>query len=142
MTNTSTAMRHIFVDTGAFLGRYLLGDQHHAQALDLWDKVERESESCFTSNFVLDETFTFLARHSTYSYAAEKARSIYSSSAFLILRPDLEVELAAIRLFEKFADQEVSFTDCVSFVLMRQSRIRTAFAFDRHFEHAGFKLWK
>jgi predicted nucleic acid-binding protein len=45
-------------------------------------------------------------------------------------------------LFEKFADQEVSFTDCVSFALMRENGIQTVFSFDAHFERAGFKKLK
>jgi predicted nucleic acid-binding protein len=39
-------------------------------------------------------------------------------------------------------DQKVSFTDCVSFTLMREAGIQTAFAFDSHFERAGFKKWQ
>ena len=132
----------IFVDTGAFLGRYLISDQYHDAALRLWERIEREREHCVTSNFVLDETFTLLARRSSYSYAAEKAKTIYASDNFLILRPDSAAELAAISLFEKFADQEVSFTDCISFVLMHNSRIRRAFSFDAHFERVGFELWR
>ena len=131
----------IFIDTGAFLGRFLIGDQHHVRALELWKKADRQSEHCVTSNFVLDETFTFLARRSNYSYAAEKARVTYRSNILHILRPVLEDELAALDVFEKFADQQVSFTDCVSFVLMRKNKIRRAFSFDGHFERAGFALW-
>ena len=37
------------------------------------------------------------------------------------------------------ADQEVSFTDCVSFALMREAGIRRAFSFDRHFDLLGFQ---
>ncbi len=44
-------------------------------------------------------------------------------------------------LFEKYADQRVSFTDCISFVLMRRHKIRQVFSFDRHFELAGFVVW-
>ena len=47
--------------------------------------------------------------------------------------------MAAIDLFAKFADQGVSFTDCVSFALMRKNRIRKAFTFDQHFLFAGFE---
>lgn len=131
----------IFIDTGAFLARYLVNDQHHEAAEALWEKIRAERERCITTNFVLDETFTLLARRANYSFAAEKARLVYGSSAMKILRPDFLAELAALKLFEKFADQEVSFTDCISFVLMREAGIQTAFSFDSHFARAGFKSW-
>ena len=132
----------IFIDTGAFLGRYLANDQHHKTALPLWEKIRVARERCVTSNFVLDETFTLLARRASYPFAAEKARVIYAAGSLEILRPDARAELAALDLFEKFADQEISFTDCVSFALMREADIQTAFSFDSHFERAGFKKWK
>lgn len=58
-----------------------------------------------------------------------------------MLRPTVEDEVDALRGFAKFADQRVSFTDCVSFALMRRHRIAKAFAFDQHFEYAGFTRW-
>ena len=132
----------IFVDTGAFLARYLPDDQHHKAATALWAKIRTTHERCLTSNFVLDETFTLLARRASYAFAAEKARLIYASSALEILRPDARVELAALAWFAKFADQEVSFTDCVSFALMREAALQTVFSFDSHFDRAGFKKWQ
>ena len=131
-----------FIDTGAFLARYLPDDQHHKTATALWEKIRATHEPCVTSNFVLDETFTLLARRASYSFAAEKARLVYSTTALKILRPDADAELAALDLFEKFADQEISFTDCVSFALMREAGIRQVFSFDADFERAGFKKWK
>ena len=95
----------------------------------------------FTSNFVLDETFTLLARQAGYPFAAERADAIYSSRVLTILRPDASDEAAALVLFRKLADQEVSFTDSVSFALMRRLRLTRAFTFDRHFEAAGFTVW-
>jgi len=56
------------------------------------------------------------------------------------LRPDADDEIRAVDLFSKFADQKVSFTDCVSFVLMRRHRLQRAFAFGRHFVEAGFEV--
>jgi hypothetical protein len=51
-----------------------------------------------------------------------------------------EDELKAIRLFRKFADQRVSFTDCVSFTLMKRNKLTIAFTFDAHFRLAGFDI--
>ncbi len=79
-----------------------------------------------------------LARRAGYSFAAEKARRIYSSS-ILILRPSEDHEQKAIGFLEKYADQKANFTDCVSFALMHSHHLRRAFTFDRHFRSAGFE---
>jgi predicted nucleic acid-binding protein len=36
----------------------------------------------------------------------------------------------------------VSFTDCVSVALRAKRKVIRAFSFDRHFEDAGFTLWR
>lgn len=129
----------IFIDTGAFLARFIERDQFHKRAVAAWRRLEKRRDRCFTSNFVLDETFTLLARRTTYAFAAERARALLSSRLLVVLRPTADDELAAVELFEKLADQEVSFTDCVSFALMREAGIRRAFSFDRHFDLLGFQ---
>lgn len=131
----------LFIDTGAFIARYVTRDQHHATALGAWRRLPKLGRRHYTSNFVLDETVTLLGRRSDYAFAAERARHLYASRVLEILRPSYDDEIAAIALFEKYADQEVSFTDCVSFVLMRKLRIKRVFAFDRHFKLAGFETW-
>jgi predicted nucleic acid-binding protein len=68
----------IYVDTGAFLARYLSRDQYHQKAGAFWKKIRKNQESCFTSNFVLDETFTLLGRWAGYDFASEKALPIAS----------------------------------------------------------------
>lgn len=131
----------IFVDTGAFLARYVAVDQYHGRATAAWERLAKDKLRCFTSNFVLDETLTLLARRAGYDFAAQRARNILASQAIEILRPVKRHEEQAVELFEKYGDQQVSFTDCVSFALMREARIRRVFGFDRHFRSAGFELW-
>ena len=41
-------------------------------------------------------------------------------------------------LFRKHADQDWSFTDCVSFLVMKQRRLLEVLTKDLHFEEAGF----
>ena len=131
----------IFVDTGAFLARHVRRDQHHEAAVRGWSELAARGARCATSNFVLDEVLTLLGRRVSYDFAAERAAGLWSSASLRILRPEERDELAAIELFSKLADQRVSFTDCVSFALMKRHRIRRAFTFDRHFEAAGFEAW-
>lgn len=131
----------IFIDSGAFLARYLKNDQYHDRAQAAWQRLAKSRERCATTNFVLDETFTLLGRRANYGFAAERARKLYDSRLLLILRPTEMEELAAIGWFEKFADQQVSYTDCISFTLMRINKIKRAFTFDVHFRLAGFTVW-
>lgn len=130
----------IFIDTGAFLARYIERDQYHQAARAHWQSLQNDPRQCVTSNFVLDEAFTLLARRSTYEFAAARARKLYQSKLLTILRPDEDDETTAVELFEKYADQSVSFMDCVSFVLMERRNITSVFSFDRHFTIAGFKV--
>jgi predicted nucleic acid-binding protein len=127
-----------FIDTGAFLARYVAADQHHRVAQTIWRRLGRTKQRLSTSNFVLDELFTLLGRRAGYGFAAERARRIYGSSRLDILRPTVDDEVAALELFERYADQHASFTDCVSFALMKRHRLRRVFTFDRHFAMAGF----
>ena len=131
----------IFIDTGAFLVRHLSKDQYHRQASAFWDLIRKKCETCVTSNFVLDETFSLLGRRAGYRFAAQRAKNIYASESLRILRPSREDELKAIEYFEKYADQRLSFTDCVSFVLMKSKKIKRAFTFDHHFQLAGFQIY-
>ncbi|SPF36017.1 Ribonuclease VapC [Candidatus Sulfopaludibacter sp. SbA4] len=134
--HTSTASG-VFVDTGAFLARWLPRDANHSKAAAVWSRIA--GRRLFTSNHIVDETLTLLARRASYPFAREKAESIFASSALEILYSTRADELEALTVFGKYADQQVSFTDCVSFVLMKRHRIDTAFTFDRHFGLAGWR---
>ncbi len=130
----------IFIDTGAFIAKYVKSDQFHIKSVKTWSELEHKKVKIMTSNFVLDETFTLLARQTNYDFSAKIARIIYQSSVINIIRPTHDTELRALAFFEKFSDQKVSFTDCISFQLMKEHRIKMTFSFDRHFKLAGFDL--
>ncbi|MSP97070.1 MAG: hypothetical protein EXR29_07580 [Betaproteobacteria bacterium] len=48
------------------------------------------------------------------------------------------LEQQAYGILEHFSEHAFSFVDATSFALMRQERMRHAFAFDAHFRIAGF----
>ena len=131
----------IFIDTGAFLARHLSRDRYHGQANSVWKSIQNKREVCMTSNFVLDETFTLLGRRAGYGFAAQRARNIYASEWLNILRPNKDDEKKAIDIFEKYSDHRLSFTDCISFVLMQSKKIKRVFTFDHHFQIFGFQIY-
>ncbi len=127
----------IFIDTGAFLSRFIVNDTYHKKSLLLWKKIEAKKIICYTSNFILDELATLLIRRTGADFCYEKMNRIYESPIFIILRPTKENEMNALELIKKYADQEISFTDCISFELIKSNRIQKAFTFDKHFRYAG-----
>lgn len=46
-----------------------------------------------------------------------------------------------IYIFEKYSDLEISFTDCISFVLINKNKINSVFSFDKHFSILGFNVF-
>ena len=51
---------------------------------------------------------------------------------------DAALEAEAEKLLRRYADQDFSLTDAVSFAVMQQRGITKAFTFDGHFATAGF----
>lgn len=131
----------VFVDAGALFARYRSSDEHHQEALRGWSLAAQGREVCVTTNLVLAEAAGLLIRWSGASQAAPRIRTWFESEAIQLVRVNAELEMEALDLLEKFADQDLSFIDCTSFAVMRQLRLRHAFAFDKHFTIAGFELW-
>jgi uncharacterized protein len=127
----------IFIDTGALLGLHRPQDQYHRESSRLWPTLE---PPLMTNNHVVDEFATALARLAGLPYAADRVADLYASPVIDVVGSTREDELEALRWMRKYADQKVSFTDCISFAMMRRHRIRTAFTFDRHFRDAGFQV--
>jgi predicted nucleic acid-binding protein len=128
----------IFIDAGAFLAKYLENDQYHPHAKPIWRQIEHGKEGFCTSNFVIDEVATILGRRAGSRLAVRNIRLIYESELIDILRPVEAEEHEALDFFERYSDQRVSFTDCVSFALMKRRGISRVFSFDRHFDLPGF----
>ena len=131
----------IFIDTGAFLAWELRRDQHHEHARDGWETLANSTVRLFTSEHVIDETLTLLARRAGYAHAARRGKDYLQGHTLRILQSTPDDLERAIGIMEKYADQQVSYTDCISFSLMKREKLRSVFGFGRHFTTAGFRLW-
>lgn len=126
-----------FIDTGVFLALHLKNDQYHESAVRQWPRYGRRA---VTSNHILDEVATALARRAGYRFATDCIGDIYAAGTIEIVQSTREDELEALSWMRKYADQGISFTDCISFAIMRRRRIRSAFTYDRHFRIARFAV--
>ena len=132
------AAAEVFMDTAGFLALWDAGDEHHSAALRLQQELVRKGRHFLTTEYVADETITLLlARHSRLA-ATDFLDTIESSEALRLEWIDPARFHAGARWFRKHGDKRWSFTDCISFVVMRELRIRDAFTTDHHFRQAGF----
>lgn len=61
---------------------------------------------------MIDELATLLGRRTNFEFAAKKLKQIYEAD-IQIERTDEKDELKALKFLEKYADQNISFTDCL-----------------------------
>ena len=87
---------------------------------------------------MLDETYTIIRPRAGHRVAVEFGEELRVSRLIRIEYVSAERIERAWALFKRFAAQDFSFTDCTSFVIMRELGLREALAFDGHFPQAGF----
>ncbi len=134
-------MNALFVDTGALVARVLKRDQHHRTSQEAWASLAQIDVKLFGSEHVLDEAITLLTRQAGAAYACRWARDHLASQQIEWLNTVPDDWHEGLRWLDKFADQRPSFTDCLSFALMRREGLSTVFGFDQHFVLAGFERW-
>lgn len=132
----------IFIDTSAFLGLYIADDDFHKQALQFLFSLSEKKVSFTTTNFVLDETYTFIRKRAGKKKAVEFRLFLEESiDTVRIVRITKVDEVAAWKFFQDLPGRGISFTDCTSFAVMKRLGLKEVFTFDRDFAKAGFKLF-
>jgi predicted nucleic acid-binding protein len=127
----------VFVDTGMFQALLDHTDEHHFEAVTLWKRFEEQNYTLFTSNYILDETFTLLRVRCGVEYAVTFRNTLVGSIRLNIERVTVDDEANAWTFFVRDW-HKLSFTDCVSFAVMQRLGLQQAATFDEHFSKAGF----
>ena len=128
----------VFVDTSALLAVLDADDANHVQAKAVWEKTLGADEQLVCHNYILVETSAVILRR-----LGLDAIRIFEGDIVPALRliwVTREVHEAAASAHLLAARRGLSLVDCVSFEVMRRTGIRSAFAFDRHFQEYGYEL--
>ncbi|MBI3926101.1 MAG: PIN domain-containing protein [Armatimonadetes bacterium] len=132
-------MNELFVDTGGWLATFNPRDQHHRAAAAFYREALRRYRRLVTTNLVVGETFALLRRRSGLDVGLRFLQILEDSPRLEKLCSDQELETLSRDWLVGYRDQDFSFVDAVSFALMKQRGLEEAFAFDVHFEVAGFR---
>ena len=134
-------MIELFVDTSAWDAVLDAADPDHGAALQFRDEIVGQRLLVVT-DYVLDELYTLVLMNLGYQSAVGIRQTLDTMAADGILDVVWVSEAIADEawsVFERFnRDKKWSFTDCVSYAVMKQRGICEAFAFDHHFEQMGF----
>jgi len=129
----------IFIDTSAFYALEVEDDVNHANARAFLNILRKGAYGALiTSDYVLDETLTLLRIKHGFEYAVKFLNKIRSSKSLKIVWVNETVFEAALEYFKMNKGLKWSFTDCVSFAIMRSLDINHMFTFNKNFEQAGF----
>src|SRR3954469_12193919 len=133
-------LRHVkFADTSWWVGWALPDDARHAVALALLERLGRTAQ-VLTTNLVVGESWTFLRRkdsHSTAVAFVDRIETLTDDERLLVHHVTEEQEAAAWEWLRRHDDRNYSFVDAASFRVMRDRRLREAFAFGQDFAAAG-----
>ena len=126
------------MDTSGFYALVVKKDHMHLRARDILQEASRERALFVTSDYVLDETATLLNARGYAHLLPGFFETLGNSRVCVVEWMDPSRFAETQSQFLKYRDRKWSFTDCFSFVLMRELRLREALTKDGHFREAGF----
>lgn len=131
--------RDVFVDTGAFHALLVSNDPLHPSAVKCLQAIQNSRRGLVTTDYVLDESATLLKARGV-GAQIPRLFDLVERSRALTIKWVAEDRFALARDFMiRHHDHSYSFTDCASFVVMRELEIRDALTADRHYREAGFR---
>ncbi len=129
-------MNAVFADSFYFVALLSEDDSAHEQA----DAASRDFEGrLVTTAWVLTEVANSLSPRPRRGRFLALLDRLRRNPRVVILPPTEEMFERGVELYAERPDKDWSFTDCISFVVMRDMSITEALTGDRHFEQAGFK---
>ena len=121
----------IFVDSGAWIALLNRRDQHHGDALAIYNDLVQQNTQFLTTDYVIAETVNRLRdNHLVAVQFLDLIEGSKATGALTVVEIDSVLFQEAEGLFRQYDTAGFSFTDCTSFAVCQQCNISEAFAFD------------
>jgi uncharacterized protein len=133
-------VKALFVDTAGWMACADAADPAHGPARASRDAALEAGHLLVTTDYVVDETLTLMRMRLGVSAAEAWWTQVEGSARVRHEMIDTLRAEKARSLFFRHRDKDYSFTDCTSFVVMRELRLREALTTERHFRQMGFSV--
>lgn len=131
-------INRVFVDTSAFVAMYDKSDNRHSEAIRLFEDIKNKRIRIVVTDYILGESITTAMARAGHRIAVTVGEFILNSHVVDLIWLDKTLKLKAWEYLKKHSDKSYSFTDCTSFIMMKDMKVSHFFAFDEHFAKAGF----
>lgn len=132
-------MNIIFVDTSGFIELIDKKSANFERTSAAFQKAIFDGNKLVTTDYVLDELFTLMrCRERIPISDILKFVDNINISDTEVVGITKELFQESLIMMGKYKDQYFSFTDCVSFTVMKDMGIKDFVGFDSHFATAGF----
>jgi predicted nucleic acid-binding protein len=128
----------VFVDTSALYALLDASDQYHPNAVEILRILAQQAAEMITTNYVIVETIALVQNRLGMQAVNDFIQHIKPLLEIVWVTENIHQAAEAILLSRQ--QRRLSLVDCVSFVVMRELGISTAFANDQHFSSEGFSL--
>ncbi len=131
----------LFIDTWGWLTLRDRREARHQAVVDFYNRFRTQGGMTYTTDYVLDETFTLLFKRLPFEQALESMKMLATAARTGHLRlewitPERFAQAQVLR--RRFQDKpNISFTDLSTMVVMDELSIALILTEDAHFTHVG-----
>jgi uncharacterized protein len=129
----------VFLDSSYAIALSAAKDEYHDRAFRLARQVQLQKVRLVTTHAVLLEIGNALSRKRYRSAAIRLLVSLERDPTVEIIPLTESLYAEALILYQNRSDKEWGMTDCVSFVVMRERKLKEALTADQHFTQAGIR---
>jgi len=130
----------VFVDTSVFISYFLKRDILNKETIDKFDFYKKQNVIFLTSNYIIDELFTWFCTKKT-KFFLEKVinaiSEIQETRTIKVFYIDKFICKKAEKVIIKFFEHRISFTDATTYVLYKDFSLDEVFTLDSDFKKIG-----
>ena len=130
--------KDIFVDTGAWVALADEDDAHHGNAIAIYPILLKSSRYLITTNLLIAESYVIIMNELGHIAAVRFLDGVNASPRIVKVYSNENIERESEDILRHYEDQDFSYSDSVSFTIMKRQKIKKAFTFDKHFQTMGF----